>query len=52
MTACHTHGTTAPTSPAPATVAAPVPSATSQSALFERLPAEIRQRILIEAFGD
>ncbi|OAA74888.1 hypothetical protein LEL_06876 [Akanthomyces lecanii RCEF 1005] len=41
-----------PPSPAPATVAAPVPSATSQSALFERLPAEIRQRILIEAFGD
>lgn len=41
-----------PPSPAPATVAAPVPSATSQSALFQRIPAEIRQRILVEAFGD
>lgn len=41
-----------PPSPASAMIAAPVSSATARSALFQHLPAEIRQRILVEAFGD
>ncbi|KAM3535321.1 hypothetical protein MY4038_001375 [Beauveria bassiana] len=41
-----------PSCPASAAVAAPDPSATAQSPLFQRLPAEIRQRILVAAFGD
>ncbi|OAQ98364.1 hypothetical protein LLEC1_01173 [Akanthomyces lecanii] len=50
--AIHTVPPLPPSPPASATVATPIPSATAQSALFQRLPAEIRQRILVEASGD
>lgn len=41
-----------PPAPKPAVIAAALPTATARSALFRKLPAELRERVLIEAFGD
>ncbi|KAJ3490469.1 hypothetical protein NLG97_g5768 [Lecanicillium saksenae] len=41
-----------PPCPPSAVVSDPLPSATSRSAFFQRLPAEVRQRVLEAAFGD
>ncbi|TQW01262.1 hypothetical protein IF1G_01193 [Cordyceps javanica] len=50
--AIHTVPPLPPSPPASAVIAAPALSATACSALFQRLPGEVRQRILVAAFGD
>ncbi|EGX88586.1 hypothetical protein CCM_08631 [Cordyceps militaris CM01] len=41
-----------PPCPVSAVTSSPAPGATAHSPLFQRLPAEIRERILVAAFGD